>query len=483
MKNIIIVGIVSLLCLGGTAGADVIDSISDGNWNSSGTWTGGDIPAAADTGVVLHNVEVTGAGDLSGSTAAAQVNSGGRLFVDGLDYAFQASGGGDHTTLTLNGGEVEVDNNDNSNTGERLGGNFVVDATSTIDVVNGSDSGDTSNPYYFNNLTFSGNGSTLTVSSSAINSNEFQVRFSDITLAGGDEMSIGDAVSVELQTASLASGTFSLSGSGTAVLQGDNASLAGTLDVTGATINAEAATAGNDELGSADFTLNAGATLIGQHRNGDTKFTDNIITLNGGTLQYNLRDNSGDNGSAEGTVNVAASSTLSTANFQDNAEAQGDTVTYDVLNFTGAGTTLTVDNPTSGGGGVTTARFGEANIDYDATLDIKSNTWLIFDLLDGAGTLSKTGVGLLRIVAPDTTNSWTGAFEVDAGTVDVVDDIEFATLKVDGSYVSPGSYSTGELNHFTGGGQITVNAIPEPATMGLLAIGGIGLVLRRRRKA
>jgi len=83
-----------------------------------------------------------------------------------------------------------------------------------------------------------------------------------------------------------------------------------------------------------------------------------------------------------------------------------------------------------------------------------------------------------------------GGLILNTGSVVALNrNLTFTSLTIGGVNVNPGTYSYAQLNSTydafftnTGSGSITVSAIPEPATTGLLIFAGLALMLRRRNR-
>ena len=84
-------------------------------------------------------------------------------------------------------------------------------------------------------------------------------------------------------------------------------------------------------------------------------------------------------------------------------------------------------------------------------------------ILNGAGS-TVTGSGLIVTLVIDTTNFSSGTFALDLADTDWGQDSDFS----------------GDSATITNG---TITVIPEPGTLSLLALGGLAMIRRRRRKA
>jgi len=129
-------------------------------------------------------------------------------------------------------------------------------------------------------------------------------------------------------------------------------------------------------------------------------------------------------------------------------------------------------------------------------------TLTLSGLIDGDGGLSKAGAGTLTL--SNAANSYTGDTTVSAGTLQVVSDffddsssvyIASGVLNLNhasmdtilylylGSVMqAAGTYNASNTPAYLGGtGSLSVT-MPEPATLALMVLGGVGLVLGRKRK-
>jgi hypothetical protein len=129
---------------------------------------------------------------------------------------------------------------------------------------------------------------------------------------------------------------------------------------------------------------------------------------------------------------------------------------------------------------------GNLLIQKSPTGDFTSNTHLQIIGLDAVGATSLTALESALQTALQATNSsatvGNAANPILVANGDNVE-IDFPTTAVPN--VNPESFSY-DLSQYTGNGTVTISQItvvPEPTSIGALALGGLGLVSRRRRKA
>lgn len=250
------------------------------------------------------------------------------------------------------------------------------------------------------------------------------------------------------------------------------------------TININTATVGNE------FTINGGSATI----SGFITMTSNAtgsgyatINLNGGTLTTNQVIVRG-GASAHNTFNFDGGTLKAgTAN-------QADFFLWNGNDITGAA------NP------VLSVKTGGASVDTNGrTITITQALRHDPDLGTTAdGGLAKLGTGTLNITGANTytgdTTVNTGtlgiasAFLNDASTVSVASGAFLAlnftgtdtvdSLVYDNVPLLPGTYSASNTSFLTGTGFISVAAaVPEPASLGLIALGGLAALARRSRKS
>ena len=117
-----------------------------------------------------------------------------------------------------------------------------------------------------------------------------------------------------------------------------------------------------------------------------------------------------------------------------------------------------------------------------SNFDVRSGS--ISAILDGAVTLEKTTGGTVTISA---TNTYTGATNVIAGTLVVLASQNMSALNIsDGAEVVfgdglPFAPEPGKGDGFSALGGPSAGVVPEPGSVGLLLIGALGLLARRRR--
>jgi hypothetical protein len=251
--------------------------------------------------------------------------------------------------------------------------------------------------------------------------------------------------------------------------------------------------AGGSAGGNADFTGNsltvvAGTKLLYKQIGGETAAINGgagDLTLDGQANAFNGIQLA-PNGSQTGTtltldinqLAIASDSTIEAGGTTGNA-----TVLLDAI-LTGAGN-LTFQRQGNNGDGNDTdlnttisvasvsGYTGNILVTRDTTLDFNSNH--VFP-------------GSLSLVSGPDDNS--GAGLMDLALLNVDQRLEFESVRGDGTFVDPGSYSGNELvalnttlggTFFVDGGGTLVVRVPEPISIALVGLGGLGLLLVRRR--
>jgi len=253
---------------------------------------------------------------------------------------------------------------------------------------------------------------------------------------------------------------------------------------------------------------NAGNSYTGQTKNISAGSSDLIISTSGSLGNTSATTVTGGNGNAMLWLRASVSGkdvTISGQGWAGGSLFNG----RNVCNFTGKVTLV-------GDARIGAGAYGGCGADF--TLDVPSGNAIEgdFDLTfnpvhgpitvndpiaTGPGGLTKQGSNLLTLNALNTytgdtfvtagTLSTSVAYLDDASSVDIASgalmDLNFtgndviAGLTLGGVAQGVGIYnSTSDPTYFTGTGSLQV--IPEPVTMALLGIGGLGVILRRKRR-
>ncbi|MBN1943751.1 MAG: PEP-CTERM sorting domain-containing protein [Phycisphaerae bacterium] len=220
--------------------------------------------------------------------------------------------------------------------------------------------------------------------------------------------------------------------------------------MTGGTLNTTGtrSSIGDTAVGKAVFNLSDGAAtfndriMLGDHGHGE-------INMSGGTLGSNVGINMGCRGGTSGDIYLSDGTiTVPSIWLGDDGGATA------ILEVTGGAInlsdTLYVNTYSSGslggmmsldGGVVTASALSMVNADDVAgTLDIAGGTLILDGEID---------------------SSW--------------------QYYVDGWVTANGGTGTLDFDYDSGSDTTTITAVPEPATMGLLALGGLGVLIRRKR--
>lgn len=258
------------------------------------------------------------------------------------------------------------------------------------------------------------------------------------------------------------------------------------------------------DQGTLDMTNLTLSTRSGSTTNGTTRQTDTVVNLGGGTvaiqngiLQMSQTSGTPNSGSVQNaTINVYGSSVVNVGATGGTsvtmATAIANTTSNAVLNLTG-GTTTFAGNIVKGGGvGTTSAtltldggtldmsgkNIGDGTNQIDA-LNLRSGTLQNVAQINGGGAISKTaGAGNNTLILAGV-NTYTGATNVDAGTVLVSGSISGSAVNVNnggilggagfittmnqaitlaaGGKLSPGA-SAGNLTVNTGSAQMDLSA-------------------------
>jgi len=367
-----------------------------------------------------------------------------------------------------------------------------------------------------------GNGATLrdTTGVSASSSKAFAIG------AGGGTIEVSNpAGSLTISGAFSGSGNLSKAGAGALTLSKDGSTING-LNVTNGTMTVSGDTAftGGITVGSGTtLTLTGTNTLSGgvTVNNGTFVFNSvnalgvaagNTTTLNGGTMRY-TSTGSGSTGRAFAlsgaptmditTGKLTLGGTIGGSGGSLTKTGDGTLVLSGTQSYTG-GTTVSAGtlllNGTYSGGAVGVASNASLGGTGSATSVSNSGT-LSAGTSGTVGTFALSDLSGTGTIGVDLDGAAAAGSQIDRINVSGALDLTGATINfnqlsapVDGAYVfaSYGSLTgtptllnvpTGyEVNfNYNSGSQIALTAVPEPAVLGLLAVGAVGLLRRRRR--
>jgi autotransporter-associated beta strand protein len=434
-----------------SGGINLVNSGVSLNIGSSGALGSGPLQFGGGSGYLLNN---TSGGALTFTNAVQIQRTSGPVtnfgftgtnnltFSTGsLTLSFNGLDGISVTANTLTFGGIVVGNGSSSGISKlgagtlALGGasafaGGVTVSTGVLDINNGGNA--TTSAIGTGALTL-GNGTAIdntSGSSLTLGTNNAQSWTGNLTFIGSNSMNLG-------------TGSVTLGG-------------ASTMTTTANTLTVGGAISGNFSLTKSG----AGALVL----NGADAYTGNT-TVTAGTLVAGYTGALTGNVSSTGAGNV----TLNGGTLSSTAGADA----Y-IFGLVASGSGANTIAP-GGAGAVGSLTVGGLSLTGNSTLNFDITNSTIHDLLADSGSLTATGV--TNVVVP------TGLAESSAQVIELASYVGSTSATVSNFEINGGSTPTGYSLTLAGGQlDLTVDAaVPEPTALALLALGGAGAMLRRRR--
>jgi autotransporter-associated beta strand protein len=233
-------------------------------------------------------------------------------------------------------------------------------------------------------------------------------------------------------------------------------------------------------------TINNG-TLVADH---NSALGTGTTTINGGTLEI------------AATRTITKAITLTSGTLVVNGAINTGALTLTAGTIKGSGTigqAMTIGSGLTLSPGGSIGLLGTGNLTISGTLDNElgcSGITPVSDLVNVTGTVTLNsganlkltlGSGLSNpaiddifyLVSNDLADAVTGVFTKLNGTATTLDEGSQFTWNTQQWKIT---YTANASSGFTGGNDIALKVMPEPATLALLGLGGLGLILGRKRR-
>ncbi|MBN1553332.1 MAG: PEP-CTERM sorting domain-containing protein [Phycisphaerae bacterium] len=219
-------------------------------------------------------------------------------------------------------------------------------------------------------------------------------------------------------------------------------------------------------------TLNqTGTGSGGRFQIGEQSGTNGVFNLSGGVVTVNSNVMLGER--SQGAVNMSGG-TFTVYNAGINMGARGGS--YGELNLSGDGTINTPFVACGDDGGATAYVNMTGGVINTDTLGVNAYT-------GGMGGTMLLAGGTVNAGAVSMTNEddLDGILDIAGGTLVLDGEFDSSwTYYVDGWVVANGGAGTLDFDYDGVSDTTTITAVPEPATLSLLALGGLGVLIRRK---